>query len=98
MSDGPRDYPTTAPARYRNGSIVVDAIRIDSSRLESCEQFVGGACTIRPGGGLVFATTAGPLRARVGDWLVRNAQGDYYTSGGDAFTVAFTLHDRQHHS
>lgn len=98
MSDRPRSSSPTGPTRYRNGSIVVDAIRIDSSLLESCEQFVAGACTIRPGGGLVFATPAGPLRARVGDWLVRNAQGDYYTSGGDAFTVAFTLLDRQSHS
>ncbi|MCD0446392.1 hypothetical protein LO763_22510 [Glycomyces sp. A-F 0318] len=87
--DSLRPNAATGVAAYRNGAMTVHAVRVNAGNLTVGEQFVGGSCSTLPGGGLVFATEHGPLRARVGDWIVRNAHGDYYTCRDEQFQATY---------
>lgn len=85
--------------RYRNKPVVIDAVHYDGTNREEIAAFIGRLGKVEetklpgPGRGLhdgiVIHTLEGDIRASVGDWIIRDVQGEYHPCRDDIFRETY---------
>jgi len=74
--------------KFRKKPVVIEAIQLTLFNLEAVEEFVGGdLANIR--GGIVIATLEGPMRANLGDWIIKGVAGEFYPCKPDIFEATY---------
>lgn len=88
--DRDREQRSRYPAKYRNGTLTVEAMRVDTDNIPTAEIFTGGSSR-DTSSGLVFDTEHGRLRVRDGQWIIRTGTGDCFTSSDSDFWATHEL-------
>lgn len=83
------------PQRFRKKPVVVEAIQwTDHSVTDDVRAFVGsdlieGGALTPEGAWLAIPTLEGDLDARLGDWIIRGVQGEFYPCKPDIFEQTY---------
>lgn len=80
-------------AKYRKQPVVIEAIQLTVLNIGEVEAFVGGDAGTHPDGGLVIATLEGAMRARIGDFIIRGVNGEFYPCKPDIFAKTYARED-----
>lgn len=85
----------TAVHTYRWGDgRTLEAVQLTLHNIDAVEEFVGGDGGVHPEGGLVFATTNGPLRATIGDYILKYDAGVYERLSAETFRAVYPRYRR----
>lgn len=80
--------------KYRKIPVEIEAIQWNGNNIQEIVNFVGDACTIdmlpysnidRPIYTVIIRTLEGTMRAGIGDYIIRGAQGEFYPCKPDMF-------------
>lgn len=86
------------PVKFRKKPIVVEAMRHTAESRDAICAWVGKACqryAIDDDGGayelenLRIATSDGVMMARLGDWIIKGVQGEFYPCKPDDFAATY---------
>jgi hypothetical protein len=75
---------------YRKKPVVIEALQLRADTIKECLQFVGADNIL--GGGheyLEIMTLEGPIRARLGDWIICGVKGEFYPCKPDIFEATY---------
>ena len=80
-------------AKYRKKPVVIEAIKFDGSNGVALENWSYGAIDSMENPKGVFylqiITLEGPLKASVGDWIIRGIKSEYYPCKPDIFDATY---------
>jgi hypothetical protein len=79
----------SGPIMYRKKPVLIEAMRLTPLNIEDVEAFVGGDAGMHPEGGLVIATLEGPMRARIGWYIIKGVNGEFYPCDPDVFAKTY---------
>lgn len=74
--------------KYRKKPVVIEAIQLSCTNIGDVEDFVGGDAAIEDGD-LIIATLEGPLRASVGDYIIKGVKGEFYPCKPEIFALTY---------
>lgn len=76
--------------KFRKKPVVIEAVRFTASATACAEieAFVSGDSEFR-NGELIIATLEGPLRASLGDWIIKGIKGEFYPCKPDIFEATY---------
>ena len=87
MTD-PRSSNIDSPRRFRKKPVVIEAVQWDGSWATA--QFVTCDFSIDDDSrSLHIPTLEGEMEARVGDWIIRGVQGEFYPCKPDIFAATY---------
>ena len=75
--------------KYRKKPVVVSAIQYTGENLEACLQFANGNIDYVTERGITIETLEGAMVARVGDYIIRGVNGEYYPCKPDVFEKTY---------
>ena len=82
-------------SHYRKKPVVIEAFRLTRSNLEELERWSGGSIRgvqlPREEREIEIHTLEGDMRARVGDWIIKGVQGEFYPCKPDIFAATYEL-------
>ena len=78
-------------SRYRKKPVEIEAHVYDGTNADFLREWTGGAADYehRTTGGLCIETLEGPIWARVGDFVIRGVQGEFYPCKPDIFVQTY---------
>ncbi|MDP9437543.1 MAG: PGDYG domain-containing protein [Actinomycetota bacterium] len=77
------------PALYRKVPVVIEALRLDDESfgaLEAAADWCGGCIH---GDSIAITTLEGTMYANPGDWIIRDAAGEFYPCKNDIFEKTY---------
>jgi hypothetical protein len=85
-------------ATYIKRPILIEAMRVpeekDRAPFREWSETVGLRFSDDADGNIVVQTIEGPMGARPGEWVMRNANGDFYPMTDENFTGAYVPADK----
>ncbi|WP_427017844.1 hypothetical protein ACQCSX_04315 [Pseudarthrobacter sp. P1] len=79
----------STPSKYRKKPVVIEAMQLNLFNSDAIEGFVGGDLGLHPEGGIIIATLEGPMRARIGDFIIKGVAGEFYPCRSDIFAATY---------
>jgi hypothetical protein len=77
--------------KYRNKSVVIEAIQYDGENLKEIMKFIGLNREPPPieGMTLIISTLEGSMHASVNDYIIRGIKGEFYPCKPDIFEATY---------
>lgn len=76
-------------SKYRNKTVVIEAVQFTPLTIDDCEQFVGGDVGKDADGHTVFATREGAMHVSLSDWIIKGVKGEFYPCKPDIFEATY---------
>lgn len=74
--------------KFRKRPIIIEAECLDATNIQRLSEWCGGMG--RPWSGDIFIPTPeGVMLAKVGDWIIKGVQGEFYPCKPDVFTATY---------
>lgn len=79
--------------KFREKPVVIEAVRFTGRNSHEVMLFMGRDSSFvdqsEPRAALIISTLEGPLRASVGDWIIKGVKGEFYPCKPDIFEATY---------
>lgn len=77
--------------KYRKKPVVIEAVQWTDENTEEVLSFCCGTAHEDEFGGMFVHTLEGPMRASVGDFIIRGVKGEFYPCKPDIFWLTYEV-------
>ena len=75
--------------KYQTVPVTKEAVQLDGKNFDEIKEFTHGDAYYHDSGDLFIRTLEGPLRASVGDFIIKGLSGEFYACKPDIFKKTY---------